>query len=153
MNAQCKQILLALSLLPALLPFVSTWAGGKAAVKTKFFFGQVVSSKEPAAKGKVDAVNHRLAFIGDHGKVLPLLKDAGSLMFFTDEKLLRRPMRLTGKVLDSGGLQVVQVHSLVKGKLHEPYYWCEVCAIKRFQGGICDCCGDKLEFREVAIKE
>ena len=53
----------------------------------------------------------------------------------------------------SGILQVINVHSYVGGKLHEVYYWCDICTIRGYEAGICDCCGDKLEFREVAIKE
>jgi hypothetical protein len=95
-----------------------------------------------------------LVLQADDGKLYPLIKDDGSRMFFKDAKLLHRPMRLTARVLpNSTFLQVINVHSLIKGKLHEPYYWCDICTIKRFEAGICDCCGAPLEFREEPIKE
>jgi hypothetical protein len=45
------------------------------------------------------------------------------------------------------------VHSIVKGKLHDVYYWCDVCVIKRFEAGICDCCGDVMLFREEPVQD
>jgi hypothetical protein len=157
MRTKRQRLALLMALLPGLVPLLAVWAGGagKGAIKTEYFSGQVVMSKDLAAKPgvKLDAAAHPRALVANDGKIHPLVNDAGARMFLTDDKLLRRPMRLTGRLLDANVLQVVQVHSLLKGKLHEVYYWCEVCAIKRFEGGICDCCGDKLEFREVAVKE
>jgi len=149
-------ILLAIS--PAALPLLVALGGEtKDAAKTQYFRGQVQPLKDVLKKSGValdaDAAGHWFALVADDGKVYPLIKDNGSRMFFKDAKLLNRPMRLTGRLLgDSHLLQVVNVHSELKGKLHDVYYWCEICAIKRFQAGICDCCGDKLEFRETPIK-
>ena len=83
------------------------------------------------------------------GKIYPLINDAGARMFAKDKRLLNRPMRLTAR-LDpkSGSLQVIYVHSLKNGKLHDVYYWCDICTIKRHEAGICDCCGAPMEFRE-----
>ncbi len=40
-------------------------------------------------------------------------------------------MRLTGRLIPGSTLlQVVNVHSYVKGKLHEVYYWCDICTIR-----------------------
>jgi hypothetical protein len=75
-------------------------------------------------------------------------------MFFKDVRLLNRPMRLrAAKVPNSEFLQVISVKSVVKGKLHEVYYWCDICTIKRYEAGICDCCGAPMEFREELWKE
>jgi len=74
-------------------------------------------------------------------------------MFFKDAKLLNRPMRLTAKQIpNSQLLQVINVHSIVNGKLHDVYYWCDICTIKGFEAGPCDCCGAPYEFREVPVK-
>jgi rRNA maturation endonuclease Nob1 len=48
---------------------------------------------------------------------------------------------------------VLQAHSLVKGQLHEVYYWCDICSIKRFEKKICECCGGPMERREEPVKK
>ena len=55
-------------------------------------------------------------------------------MFYSDKALLNRAMRVTAReVGDDHYLQVLQAHSIIKGELHEVYYWCDVCTIKRFE--------------------
>jgi hypothetical protein len=126
-------------------------------LKVDFYKGKVVPladvlSKQ-GAKLDADAAPHWMALVADDGKVYPLVKDAGSRMFFKDAKLLKRPMRLTGRLLPGSALlQVVNVHSYVKGQLHEVYYWCDICTIRGYEAGICDCCGGPMELREVPVK-
>jgi hypothetical protein len=138
----------------ALLPWYGGWAGArKFADKNEFFKGKVVPLAELLAKSNVkidpDSAAYLLVLQADDGKLYPVLKDDGSRMFFKDARLLRRPMRLTARLVpDSQLLQVINVHSLINGKLHEVYYWCDVCAIKRYEAGPCDCCGAPLDFRE-----
>lgn len=99
-----------------------------------------------------DAAPHWLALLTDDGKVYPLIKDAGARRFFKDARLLDRPMRLSGRLYpDTHLLQVINVHSLRGGKQHELYYWCEVCAIRRDELDICECCGGPMELREPAV--
>jgi hypothetical protein len=139
------------SLLLCLTPFASA-----ANPKTADYDGRVVPladvlSKEGATLDK-DARPSWLALVTDDGTVYPLVKDDGSRMFYKDERLLNRRMRLTGRVLPAGGLlQVVQVHSWLHGELHEVYYWCDVCSIRRSEKGKCDCCGGPLELREEPV--
>lgn len=106
------------------------------------------------AKLDKDAAPYWLALVADNGQVYPLIKDSGSRMFFKDKQLLNRPMRLTGRLFgDTKMLQVLSVRSVVNGKLHEPYYWCDVCKIKRYEPGDCECCGAKREFREEPVDQ
>ncbi len=105
------------------------------------------------SKLDADAAAVSLALVADGGKVYPLIKDDGARMFFSDKSLQGRPMRLTGRLYaNSNLLQVINVHSLKDGKLHDVYYWCEICIIKRYEKGKCDCCGYPMEFREVPVK-
>ena len=100
-----------------------------------------------------DAAAHWMALVGDDGKIYPLVKDDGSRMFFKDAKLLDRPMRLTAKeVGETRMLQVVGVHSYLKGELHDVYYWCTVCSIRTFEAGKCACCGDPMVLHEEPVK-
>jgi hypothetical protein len=99
-----------------------------------------------------DAAACSMALIGEDGKIYTLIKDDGSRMFFKDSRLLNRPMRLTGRLVPGSGLlQVVEVHSYKSGQLHDVYYWCDVCAIKRFEKKDCDCCGAPMELRETPV--
>lgn len=121
--------------------------------KPREFSGKVVKLADALekldAKLDADAAPFWLALAADEGKLYPLLKDPGSRMFFQDANLLNRPVKIEGRLLgQSQILQVLAVRTVVKGKLHEPYYWCDVCKIKRFAPGDCECCGAPLEFRE-----
>jgi hypothetical protein len=125
--------------------------------RTETFTGKVVPLADLVAKSgsrlDPDAAPHWLALVTDDGKVYPLVKDAGSRLFFKDKDLLNRPMRLTGRLLPGSRLlQVGTAHSLINGQAHEIYYWCEICSIKRGEKNICECCGGPMELREEPVK-
>ena len=152
-----SSFILLLSALPfALLPLT---AADKP--KPEIFRGQVVPLADVLKKDKIDldpdAKPHWLALQTDDGKVYPLVKDEGARPFFRDPRLLKRPMSIQGRlVAGSSLLQVFQVQSVKDGKLHEVFYWCEICAIRRHshdEKGICDCCGGPMELREKAVEK
>jgi hypothetical protein len=127
------------------------------AVKPSYFKGKVVPLAslvgKVGSKLDADAAPHWLALASDDGTIYPLIKDDGSRMFFKDETLLNRPMRLTGRLLPKSQLlQVLEVHSYLKGELHEVFYWCDVCTIKRYEKKVCDCCGGPMDLREERAK-
>jgi hypothetical protein len=97
------------------------------------------------------------AFETDAGRRLPLIQDAGAMMFYRDPRLLNRPMQIQGRVIPGTSLtQVLMVHSLKDGQLHEVYYWCDVCAIRRQsleKTNVCECCGGPMELREAPVKK
>jgi hypothetical protein len=137
----------------ALLPILLAPA---AEPKLETFTGKVLPLKSVLEKSgiKLDKDANWFALLTEDGKIYPLIKDDGARMFFKDERLLDRPMRLTGKLVPGTHmLQVLQVHSLRKGELYEVYYWCDICAIKRFEKKDCDCCGALMELRETAVKK
>jgi hypothetical protein len=141
------------ALLVATLPMLFAADSAKPDAKQQFYKGKVAPLaayfEKLGAKMDKEAAAQSYALITEDGKVYPLIKDDGSRMFFKDERLLNRPMRLTARpVGDTNFLQVFQVHSYLKGELHEVYYWCDICAIKRFEKKDCDCCGAPMEFRE-----
>ena len=124
--------------------------------KRESFTGKVVPLaslvEKLGSKLDADAAPHWLALVTDDGKVYPLIKDGGSRMFFKDRALLNRPMRLTGQLLPGSQLlQVIEVHSLRMGKLHEVYYWCNVCSIRRSEKNACECCGGPMELKEEPV--
>ena len=143
----------------ALAPLGTSWLNAqKSEDKLAYYTGKVVPLADLLAKAgskiDADAAPYLLVLQTDDGKLYPLLKDDGARMFFKDAKLLNRPMRLTARLVPNVQfLQVINVHSIVKGKLHDVYYWCDVCTIKRFEAGVCDCCGDPMDFRETPAKQ
>ncbi len=153
-----RRLALCLALGLALGPVLFGPAGAAPEAKTRQFKGKVVPLAGLLDKfgSKLDpaAAPHWYALVTDDGKTYPLIRDDGSRMFFNDPKLLNRPMRLTGRLFqDTHLLQVLAVHSYLKGKLHEVYYWCDICSIRRNQKQICECCGGPMELREVPVKE
>jgi hypothetical protein len=154
-----RRLSLALALLMTLAPL---FAGGgeakKPAPAIAYYNGKVVPLADLVAKTgsrlDADAAPHWLALVTDDGKIYPLIKDSGSRLFFQDAELLKRPMRLTGRVLpDSQLLQVTAAHSYRKGQLHEIYYWCDVCSIRRGEKNVCECCGGPMVRHEDPIKK
>lgn len=125
--------------------------------KTQFYVGKVVALNSVLEKESVvvdkDAAPFCLALVTDDGKVHPLIKDVGSRLFFTDPAMLNRPVRLTARPVAGGALlQVFQIHTIKDGKFYDAFYWCEVCAIKRYVKYDCECCGAPMEFREELLK-
>jgi len=145
----------ALSAVPALCLTPSVLAAPEVA-KNEHYQGDVVplarALAKHGAKLDADAAPHWLALSDKEGALYPLIKDDGSRMFFKDERLLNRPMRLTGRLAPKSRLlQVVNVHSYVKGELHEVYYWCDICSIRRSERKLCDCCGGLMELKETPV--
>lgn len=139
----------------ALSPLFGVVADPPAA--SREFRGKVVPLASLLAKQGIkldaDAASSSMALASDDGRIYPLVKDAGSRMFFQDAKLLNRPMVLSGQLAKGSELlQVVTVRSVKDGKLHDVYYWCDICTIKTFEAGPCDCCGAPMELRETPVK-
>ena len=137
---------------------VTLAAPPKEAAKTAYFNGKVMPLSalldKMGAKLDPDAAPQWLALVADDGKVYPLVKDDGARMFFKDERLLNRPMQLKGRIVPGTSfLQIVTVHSIVKGELNEVYYWCDICSIRRNEKKICDCCGGPMELKEEPVKK
>jgi hypothetical protein len=132
-------------------------ADAKPTPKIEEFKGKVVPLADLVAKTgtklDADADATSLVLVVDDGKVYTLAKDGGSRLFFKDKELLKRPMRLTGKLLPGSQILVVSaVHSYVKDELCEVYYWCDVCAIKRGEKeASCECCGGAMVRKEEPI--
>lgn len=150
----CKRRLgLLVALAAGLAPLVLTRAAD--IDKNTYYRGKVVSLADAVAKHgiKLDAdAPAMLALVAEDGKILPILKDAGARMFYQDVRLRNRPMRLTGRLVPGSNLlQVINVHSEKQGKLHDVYYWCDICTIRNYQLVICDCCGGPMELREVPV--
>ena len=136
--------------------FVSAAAAADKDAGPAQFTGRVVPLKDLLAKAGVpldrDAEPFWLALVTAEGKVHPIVKDAGGRRYFKDERLRNRDVRITGKlVAETGLLQVLAAVGMKDGKPVELFYWCDICAIKRHELMICECCGGPMELREEAL--
>jgi hypothetical protein len=154
MSVRLRRVSLFFAGLVALAPlFVEAADSKKPTAKIEDYKGNVVPLADLIARTSTrldaDAAPYWLALVAEDGKTYPLIKDSGSRLFFKDPELLKRPMRLTGRLLPSSQmLQVTAVHSYKKGQLHEVYYWCDVCSIRRGEKNVCECCGGPMVLHE-----
>jgi hypothetical protein len=154
-----RRLALGAALVVALTPVCFAPADGdEAAVQTQTFDGKVVPLaavlEKFGSRLDRDAAPYWLALGTADGKTYPLIKDDGARMFFVDARLLNRPMRLTGRLFaDTNLLQVVKVNSYLQGELQDLYYWCDICAIRRNEKKICECCGGPMELREEPLQK
>lgn len=124
---------------------------------SQVFEGQVLPLAEVIKTHSADADEDALALsrvlVTKDGKIYSLVKDDASRKLFMDDLLLRRPMKITARqIAGSQLLAVVQVQSVVKGELHDVDYWCERCQLAATEPGICKCCGNTLELRELPVE-
>ena len=158
-SPNCSRIRICAAVVLAFAPVVFASAAAEPAKpKHQHYSGKVVPVKDLLEKSGItldkDAAANSLALVTDDGKTYPLVKDASSRMFFSDPAVLNRRMRLTGNLVgDTPFLKVLQIHSYVKGELHDIYYWCDICSIKRFEKMQCECCQGPMELRETPVKK
>ena len=150
MTRALRRLGVVLALGIGLCPLLAGWAGDGKKPRLDQVTGKVMPRADLPAKVRLDA-DADMVLLTDDGTAYALFKDAGARMFAKDRRLLNRPMRLSGKLLKGNVIQVINVHSLKKGRLHDVYYWCDICTIKGFENGICECCGAPMDLREVPL--
>lgn len=131
------------------LPF-STAADSPAPVTCK---GKVVPLADLVAKDgarlDADAGPTSLVLLSDDGKIYFLIKDNGSRLFYKDSTLLNKPVQVTGTLLPGSQImRVFTVRTVLQGRLHDVYYWCDICTIRRGEKDICECCGGPMNLHQ-----
>jgi hypothetical protein len=89
-----------------------------------------------------------LALKTETGEVYRLKRTEMSEAFFLDTNLHSKVLVLKGRVEGKDFEVTGNVHSIKDGKLHEIYYYCDICAITTSLPGICLCCREPVELRE-----
>lgn len=93
-----------------------------------------------------------LALETSDGRLIPVLPTESARFFYQDETMRNRLMQLTARVREkTPGLEIIDLKSVKDGKLHDIYYWCEICSIRLMQLKACECCQGPLEVREVLL--
>lgn len=82
------------------------------------------------------------------GRAIPLLSDEGGRMFYLDEAMRGRQVRL--KLIERPDFpvaEVIQSEVMHEGRWRVPQYYCDVCTIAVRYPQVCLCCQGPMEFR------
>lgn len=83
------------------------------------------------------------------GKIYPFLPTDAAAAVWMDERYRQRDLQITARLFTPNNfIEVIKFQSWKGGKLHDLYYYCDVCAITAYKPGPCECCQEPVEFRE-----
>jgi hypothetical protein len=83
------------------------------------------------------------------GKFHPFLPTDTAAAIWMDERFRRRELRVTARIFPATDfIEVIKLQSWRDGKLHDLYYFCDICYISAHKPGPCECCQEPFEFRE-----
>ena len=142
----CSLAWLALAVLPAAAqegqnPARSTQSGTNAsAVELK---GKIGVSKQPGGL---------VQFKTERGAVYTLISNRNSAALFADTNLQAKTLILKGRLVDAHSFEVTgNLGSIRDGKIHELYYYCDICSIKGSETGPCMCCREPVHLIEEPV--
>jgi hypothetical protein len=82
------------------------------------------------------------------GRAILLRSDEGGRMFYLDESMRGRKVRL--KIIETADFplaMIVQAEAMHEGRWRVPQYYCDVCTISVRYPQVCLCCQGPMEFR------
>jgi hypothetical protein len=84
-----------------------------------------------------------MQFKTESGGIYTLVSNRMSSALFIDTNLQAKTLLLKGRVWPERKFEVTgNVRSIHDGRIHELYYYCDVCVIKGIDPGPCMCCRD-----------
>lgn len=81
-----------------------------------------------------------LVFKTTTGKNYLLKRDEMSESLFLDTNLWSKKLVITGRIQNEVLEVTGNLHSIKNGKLHELFYYCDICSITSSYPGLCQCC-------------
>jgi hypothetical protein len=91
--------------------------------------------------------------IESEGGVLRRLSPGDSrVAMLGDVRVRSQELQIVAWRYDDGHLAIVHLYTVIDGKLHDPYYYCPICAIRAHAPGPCWCCGRPLELRDPPLE-
>ncbi len=94
---------------------------------------------------------HVYALKSKDNKINPILPTDSAAAIILDEKIRSRELQITARVFpESAFIEVIRLQSFRNDRLHNLFYFCQVCNIRTHKPGPCDCCQEPVEFREIA---
>jgi hypothetical protein len=101
-----------------------------------------------------DRRGHVYAVKTTDGELYTFLPTDAAAAIYLDPRYRERELQVTARLFpDLRMIEVIRLQSWKQGRLHNLFYFCEVCNIRTHKPGACDCCQDPVEFREVAVAE
>lgn len=83
------------------------------------------------------------------GEFHPFLPTDTAAAIWMDERFRRRELQVTARIFPATDfIEVIKLQSWRDGKLHDLYYFCDICYISAHKPGTCECCQEPVEFRE-----
>jgi len=97
-----------------------------------------------------DNQHHVYSLKTSDGKIHPLLPTESAAAVWMDERFRQRELQITARSFPgTDHVEVIKIQSWLNAKLHDLYYYCDICAITAFKPGLCECCQEPIEFREI----
>jgi hypothetical protein len=90
----------------------------------------------------------RFALADKDAKLYYFAPTGSGAAIFKDARVRARELQITAQLDRKNFLEIIRVQSIREGKLHDIYYFCELCNIRAYAPGLCPCCRNDLEFRE-----
>ena len=101
--------------------------------------------------GACEGVSPRFGLIATDHKRYTFLESDELAAIFLDPRVRSRELQITARLLTRDRLEIIKVKSIVNGRIHDLYYFCEVCNITAYVPGPCPCCRKELELRETPL--
>ncbi|MCY4596210.1 MAG: hypothetical protein OXC19_15600 [Bryobacterales bacterium] len=83
------------------------------------------------------------------GETFELIADSGLDRTLRDPQLSDRMWELRGALLDDGRFELEKIFTVKQGQLHRVTYYCVICHITTHEPGLCMCCQDDTDLREL----
>jgi hypothetical protein len=99
---------------------------------------------------KLPGETNAIGFKTEGGVLYPLVRNQKSEALFTDTNLATKTLIVKGRV--QPGTRALEItgnlYSWRDGKQREIYYYCDICAIKTSEPGLCMCCREPMKLVE-----
>ena len=122
-----------------------------AAGQTFDFRGRVTCLDPAGQRQACGAAARRFALETTDGKLHPFLASDPLAAIFEDPRVRGQEVAVRARPRPDGALEIVKVHSVKQGKLHDVHYFCEVCNITAYAPGLCPCCRREMELEETPV--
>jgi hypothetical protein len=71
---------------------------------------------------------------------------------FDDVRVRGQDLALKVRPRADGTADLIKVHAVKNGTLHDVRYFCEVCNVTSFVPGLCPCCRAEMELKETPVE-
>jgi len=113
--------------------------------------GRVICVDKAGTQVSCRRDDRRFALRVADGRTFEFLQDDPNSMMFDDHRIRKRTLQVRGWRRGGNSLEIIKVHSLKDDQLFDIHYFCQTCNIKAFVGGLCWCCQEEFELREVSV--